>query len=143
MATPGGVIRGYWAMGSAKRAIPPIRVMTMDSTAAKIGRSMKNRAIMARAPLSAWVGPEEAKAAELVGRPAGSLASGSLELESLALEPVASGSLALGRVAPWQHQLPCPGRATAWAPARGGPTCGAGPAAGRSRRPIHRASAPR
>src|SRR5271157_755360 len=47
--TPGGVIRGYWAMGSAKRAIPPIKVMTMDSTAAKIGRSMKNRAIMARA----------------------------------------------------------------------------------------------
>src|SRR5271157_3593806 len=36
-------------MGSAKSAIPPIKVMTMDSTAAKIGRSMKNRAIMARA----------------------------------------------------------------------------------------------
>src|SRR5271166_4274287 len=126
MATPGGVIRGYWAMGSAKRAIPPIRVITMDSTAAKIGRSMKNRAIMTRAPLSAWVGPEEAKTAELVGRLAGSLASASLALESLA-----SGPLALGRVAPWQHHVPCPGRVTAWAPARGGPTCGAGPAAGR------------
>src|SRR5271165_2958947 len=105
MATPGGVIRGYWAMGSAKRAIPPIKVMTIDSTAAKIGRSMKNRAIMAKAPLSAWVGPEEAKLAELVGRRAGSLASGQVE----------SGSLALGPVAPWQHQLPCPGRSTAWA----------------------------
>ena len=70
----------------------------MDSTVAKIGRSMKNRAIMARAPLSAWAGPEEAKTAELVGRLAGSLASGSLALESLASGPVASGSLALGRV---------------------------------------------
>src|SRR5271157_4494799 len=134
-------------MGSANRAIPPIKVMTMDSTVAKIGRSMKNRAIMARAPLSAWVGPEEAKTAELVGRRPGTLASGSLALESLASEPVASGSLvswalASGPVAPWQHQLPYLGRATAWAPARGGSSCGAGPAAGRTRRPIHRASAP-
>ncbi|MGZ3335634.1 MAG: hypothetical protein ACXWOV_10820, partial [Isosphaeraceae bacterium] len=66
---------------------------------------------MARGPLSAWVGPEEAKTAELVGRLAVSLASGSLALESLASGPVALGSLALGPVAPWQHQLPCPGRA--------------------------------
>src|SRR5271166_4918382 len=105
-------------MGSAKSAIPPIKVMTIDSTAAKIGRSMKNRAIMARTPLSAWVGPEEAKLAELVGRLAVSLALVSLALESLALGPVALVSLASGRVAPWQSRLPCPGRATAWAPAR-------------------------
>src|SRR5436190_11066583 len=44
MVTPGGVIRGYWATGRLKRAIPPIRVMTTDSTVAKIGRSMKKRA---------------------------------------------------------------------------------------------------
>src|SRR5271157_4795305 len=139
--TPGGVIRGYWAMGSAKSAIPPIKVMTIDSTAAKIGRSMKNRAIMARAPLSAWVGPEEAKTAELVGRLARTLASGSLALESIASEPVAPGSLVSGAlapepVAPGQHQLPYLGRATAWAHARGGPTYGAGPAAGRTRPAI-------
>src|SRR5208337_5475027 len=35
-------------MGSAKSAIPPIRVMTTESTVAKIGRSMKKRAIMAQ-----------------------------------------------------------------------------------------------
>src|SRR6266446_2698500 len=39
----GGVICGYWAMGRVHTAIPPARVITMDSTAAKIGRSMKKR----------------------------------------------------------------------------------------------------
>src|SRR5438270_13686592 len=39
----GGVIGGYCAIGNVKTAIPPARVMTMDSTAAKIGRSMKKR----------------------------------------------------------------------------------------------------
>ena len=37
----GGVICGYCAMGRLKTATPPASVMTMDSTAAKIGRSMK------------------------------------------------------------------------------------------------------
>src|SRR5436190_1531383 len=45
-ATAGGVIGGYCAMGRANSAIRPVRVMKMDSTAAKIGRSMKKREIM-------------------------------------------------------------------------------------------------
>src|SRR6266436_1744531 len=45
-ATAGGVIGGYCAMGRANSAISPVRVMKMDSTAAKIGRSMKKREIM-------------------------------------------------------------------------------------------------
>src|SRR6266481_3402903 len=45
-ATAGGVIGGYCAMGRANSAIRPGRVMNMDSTAAKIGRSMKKREIM-------------------------------------------------------------------------------------------------
>jgi hypothetical protein len=39
----GGVIGGYWAIGNVKTAILPANVMTMDITAAKIGRSMKKR----------------------------------------------------------------------------------------------------
>src|SRR5947208_1569734 len=39
----GGVICGYCASGSVKRATPPASVMTMESTEAKIGRSMKKR----------------------------------------------------------------------------------------------------
>ena len=46
MLTPGGVIRGYWAIGRNKSEIPPIKVMTTESTVAKIGRSMKNREII-------------------------------------------------------------------------------------------------
>jgi len=41
---------GYWAMGSESSATPPVRVIRIDSTAAKIGRSMKNREIMADPP---------------------------------------------------------------------------------------------
>src|ERR1019366_1883238 len=39
----GGVICGYCAIGSVQTATAPANVMTMDSTAAKIGRSMKKR----------------------------------------------------------------------------------------------------
>src|SRR5262245_54707343 len=39
----GGVMGGYWARGRVPTARAPARVMTMDSTAAKIGRSMKKR----------------------------------------------------------------------------------------------------
>ncbi len=39
----GGVICGYWAIGRLKTATPPVRVMMMDTTVAKIGRSMKKR----------------------------------------------------------------------------------------------------
>ena len=46
MLTPGGVIRGYCAIGRNKSEIPPIKVMTTESTVAKIGRSIKNREIM-------------------------------------------------------------------------------------------------
>src|SRR5690348_4074406 len=41
-STVGGVISGYCVTGSAQTAMPPARVMTIDSTEAKIGRSMKN-----------------------------------------------------------------------------------------------------
>src|SRR3954469_19704092 len=43
--TVGGVTSGYWATGSVTRATAPARVMTMDRTDAKIGRSMKKREI--------------------------------------------------------------------------------------------------
>src|SRR5947199_1380959 len=46
----GGVIGGYWASGSQNSAIAPVRVMTMLSTEAKIGRSMKKCEIMVGAP---------------------------------------------------------------------------------------------
>src|SRR4051794_22033675 len=39
----GGVICGYCAIGSVKTAMPPVSVMTIDNTLAKIGRSMKKR----------------------------------------------------------------------------------------------------
>ena len=38
---------GYWAIGSENTAIAPANVMTIDSTEAKIGRSMKKREITA------------------------------------------------------------------------------------------------
>ena len=41
---------GYWAIGSETTATLPASVMTIDSTAAKIGRSMKKREIMAATP---------------------------------------------------------------------------------------------
>src|ERR1043165_2894133 len=41
--TVGGVICGYCASGKEKRATPPASVITIDSTDAKIGRSMKKR----------------------------------------------------------------------------------------------------
>jgi hypothetical protein len=37
----GGVICGYWATGKLTTATAPARVMTMESTDAKIGRSIK------------------------------------------------------------------------------------------------------
>src|SRR5437899_9375294 len=49
-AIPGGVIRGYCAIGREYNAIPPTKVMTTESTVAKMGRSMKKREIMAGAP---------------------------------------------------------------------------------------------
>src|SRR5262245_24597986 len=43
MVTAGGVISGYWATGKLTSASPPASAMTMDTTEAKIGRSMKKR----------------------------------------------------------------------------------------------------
>jgi len=40
--TVGGVISGYWATGSTNSDTMPAIVITIESTAAKIGRSMKN-----------------------------------------------------------------------------------------------------
>src|SRR5262245_30588900 len=42
-STVGGVISGYCATGKLKTARSPARVTIMDSTEAKIGRSIKNR----------------------------------------------------------------------------------------------------
>src|SRR6516162_9750895 len=42
-STVGGAISGYCATGRVTRATPPPSVMNMDSTEAKIGRSMKKR----------------------------------------------------------------------------------------------------
>ena len=39
--TVGGAISGYCAMGNWNAAMPPTSTMTMDRTAAKIGRRMK------------------------------------------------------------------------------------------------------
>ncbi len=43
---------GYCASGRWNRATPPARVITIDSTDAKIGRSMKNREITVAPPFS-------------------------------------------------------------------------------------------
>src|SRR5262249_44801462 len=37
----GGATSGYWAIGNFRRATEPTMTMTIDSTVAKIGRSMK------------------------------------------------------------------------------------------------------
>ena len=49
-------MRGYWAIGRKNSAIPPIKVMTTDSTVAKIGRSIKNREIMTTASILGFSG---------------------------------------------------------------------------------------
>src|SRR5437879_9510744 len=49
--TPGGEIGGYWAIGRNSSEMPPVSVMRMDSTAAKIGRSMKKREIICAEPV--------------------------------------------------------------------------------------------
>ena len=46
MTTDGGVMRGYCATGRNSSAMPPVSVMTTDSTVAKMGRSMKKREII-------------------------------------------------------------------------------------------------
>src|SRR5512143_1339128 len=45
MAIWGGAIAGYWETGSLKMASPPASMMTMAMTHAKMGRSMKKRAM--------------------------------------------------------------------------------------------------
>src|SRR3954464_14727039 len=42
-STVGGVISGYCAIGSVQTAMPPAKVITIESTEAKIGRSIKKR----------------------------------------------------------------------------------------------------
>src|SRR4051812_6055690 len=44
----GGVMGGYCASGRLNTETAPARVMTMDSTVAKMGRSMKKRENMVR-----------------------------------------------------------------------------------------------
>src|ERR1700720_3337546 len=51
----GGTTLGYWATGRAYSATAPISTMTIASTFARTGRSMKNLEIMAR-PRSRLVG---------------------------------------------------------------------------------------
>ena len=45
MAMAGGAMVGYWAMGSVSTAITPASIVMMASTHAKMGRSMKKRAM--------------------------------------------------------------------------------------------------
>jgi hypothetical protein len=45
MAIAGGAMVGYWAMGSVRTAITPASIVMMASTHAKMGRSMKKRAM--------------------------------------------------------------------------------------------------
>src|SRR5262249_18426521 len=54
----GGVISGYCATGSVKRATPPASTTRIDSTDAKIGRSMKNLENTAHPPLRPAVGAD-------------------------------------------------------------------------------------
>src|SRR5829696_4905379 len=55
--TEGGTTSGYSLIGSANIASPPARKMTIDSTLAKIGRSMKNlEKLIARSSASAGGG---------------------------------------------------------------------------------------
>ena len=42
----GGATGGYWAMGSCVMATPPITMMNSAITHAKMGRSMKNFAML-------------------------------------------------------------------------------------------------
>src|SRR5262245_17192051 len=46
----GGTTSGYWATGSSNHATMPRMIVTIESTAAKIGRSMKKRASTSAAP---------------------------------------------------------------------------------------------
>src|SRR6266853_1467621 len=50
MVTTGGAISGYWAIGRLRIAARPAITMKIESTAAKIGRSMKKRENMWRLP---------------------------------------------------------------------------------------------
>src|SRR4051812_36369111 len=57
-STVGGVISGYCVTGSRTTKIPPARVMTIDSTEAKMGRLMKKRENTARPHFSFGARPE-------------------------------------------------------------------------------------
>src|SRR5580693_996182 len=48
--TVGGVISGYWAIGSVFTAAKPANKITAEITTPRTGRSMKNRAIAATVP---------------------------------------------------------------------------------------------
>src|SRR5262245_16947694 len=52
--TTGGAISGYWAIGSTRIAARPAITMKIESTAAKIGRSMKKREIMVVPDFYRW-----------------------------------------------------------------------------------------
>ena len=57
--TVGGVTCGYWAKGRFFHARPPANTMTIESTVAKIGRSMKNRENMGKNPKSEAPNPKQ------------------------------------------------------------------------------------
>src|SRR6266852_7458494 len=50
MVTTGGAISGYWAIGRLRIAARPAITMKIESTAAKMGRSMKKRENMMELP---------------------------------------------------------------------------------------------
>src|ERR1700734_370887 len=54
--TCGGVVGGYCAIGSTKMQMPPISSMSIATTVAKIGRSMKKLTMFAQLPLGWGLG---------------------------------------------------------------------------------------
>src|SRR5581483_1248632 len=134
MDTPGGVIRGYWAIGRLASAMPPISVMTTDSTVAKIGRSMKKREITSRTPAREIRNPKHQ-------------IRNKFEIRILKSETVLvlriSGFVIVSDLGLRISDLPPrpAGPATAWQCARPGPPSAAGPGAARRPPPSRPPSA--
>jgi hypothetical protein len=54
--TVGGVIDGYWSIGSTKSDMPPATSNSRESTDANMGRSIKNFGKFIIAAFIGWVG---------------------------------------------------------------------------------------
>src|SRR3954471_3154554 len=75
----GGATSGYWAIGSCVRATTPTMTMTIDSTVAKMGRSMKKWVNIGESPplaLGAVLGGFTRRGGRLPGRGHGAALGG-------------------------------------------------------------------